>query len=143
MKAMEATSVFPTGRPGVYRRTRVLLCAILAAIPACALDLERSSIAFTPLPADSNPAPLRISREVRVTPGTGYSEVIAAGSLWQQVGETPRGDVYRLVGDVFSLEGANRHEAYLIVSEREFVGFYLPGERAYAPLPKPIPLPVR
>jgi hypothetical protein len=35
---------------------------------------------------------------------------------------------------VFTIEGANTHEANLVVRDNRIVGFYLPAERAFAPL---------
>lgn len=120
---------------------RALTCLLAAGIAACASDLDRSAVGFTPLPANGEPALLRLPGEVPLTPSTGYSETLKAGSAWQSVGSTPQGEVYRPVGKVFSVGGANRHEAYLVIAQGRIVGFYLPGERAFAPLPQPVPLP--
>jgi len=131
------------GRHAAFRNARLLPVLLVAGICACAADLERSPVGFNPLPAGAAPGILRLPGEVTLTPSTGYSETLPAGSAWQYVGTTPQGEVYRPLGDVFSVEGANRHEAYLVVAGNRVVGFYLPGERAFAPLPQPVPLPIR
>jgi hypothetical protein len=41
---------------------------------------------------------------------------------------------------VFTLEGANIHEAWLVIRGAALVGFYLPAERAFSPLTSPVPL---
>jgi hypothetical protein len=89
------------------------------------------------------PTTIHIREAVTITPSTGYSKVIKADSTWQLAGSVPHGEVYRPIGDVFAVEGANVHEAYLVVNQGQVVGFYLPGEGAFAPLPGRIPLPVK
>ena len=71
---------------------------------------------------------------------TGYTRTLRAGSVWRLAGILPQGEVYRPVGDVFTVEGAHIHEAYLVVKSDTLVGFYLPAERAFSPVAKPIPL---
>jgi len=69
-----------------------------------------------------------------VTPSTGYPRSILTGSRWEHVGFVAHGDVYRPRDTVFTIEGANTHEAYLVIQESRIVGFYLPGEKSFAPL---------
>ncbi|HEU4382120.1 MAG TPA: hypothetical protein VFR85_01355 [Anaeromyxobacteraceae bacterium] len=105
----------------------------------CAAELSRAPVAFTPITGE--PRTLRVKETVSVTPSTGYTRNIRAGSAWRLVGSLPQGEVYRPVGEVFTVEGANVHEAYLVVAQGSVVGFYLPGEAAFAPLPGAVPLP--
>jgi hypothetical protein len=116
----------------------VCLAAVLL---GCAAELARRPASYAPLAADAEASLLRVPRAVAVTPSTGYTKTIRAGSTWRRVGATREGDVYRPVGEVFAVEGANMHEAYLVVASGRVVGFYLPGERAFAPLPESVPLP--
>jgi hypothetical protein len=53
------------------------------------------------------------------------------GTLWQKTGSIGQGDVYKRVGDVFTIEGAHVHEAHIVVSKQELVGFYLPVEKVF------------
>ncbi|HZY01981.1 MAG TPA: hypothetical protein VFF02_00675 [Anaeromyxobacteraceae bacterium] len=106
----------------------------------CAAELKRAPVAFTP-PASAEPRTLRVRETVPLTPSTGYTRYVKAGSTWRLAGSLPQGDVYRPVGDVFTVEGANVHEAYLVLAQGRVVGFYLPGEAAYAPLPEGVVLP--
>jgi hypothetical protein len=100
----------------------------------------RSPVGFEPS-GTATQGSVRLARTVAVTPITGYTKSVKAGSMWQRVGVVPQGVVYRPVGDVFAIEGANMHEAYLVVAEGDLVGFYLPGEAAFSPLPERVPLP--
>jgi len=120
-----------------------LALLMVVGIAACAGDLERSDAHYSLYPEDAERTVLRVPKPVTLTPSTGYSETIRPGSRWERTGAIPQGDVYRPVGTVFSVEGANRHEAYLVISADRIVGFFLPGEEAFAPLPQPVPLPGR
>ncbi|MFX8297360.1 hypothetical protein ABTL30_20295, partial [Acinetobacter baumannii] len=57
-----------------------------------------------------------------------------------RVGTVPQGVVYRPVGTIFTIEGRQVHEAYLVIADQRLVGFYLPGEQAYSPLSTAVPI---
>jgi hypothetical protein len=122
---------------------RKLALLLVAGIAACAADLERSDVRFASCSEDPQRTVLRIPEAVTRTPSTGYAETVKTGSTWERTGTIPQREVFRPVGTVFSMEGANRHEAYLVISADRIVGFYLPGEETFAPLPRPVPLPGR
>jgi hypothetical protein len=88
----------------------------------------------------SGPAPLVLAREIHITLDTGYTRTLKAGGRWQAAGTVDQGAVYRPVGDVFTLEGAHIHEAWLVVRDGVLIGFYLPAERGYSPLGATAPL---
>lgn len=71
---------------------------------------------------------------------TGYTRQLAAHSVWKRVGRLPQGEVYRPVGTIFTIEGRQVHEAYLVLKDNKLVGFYLPGEQNYSPLSTAVPL---
>ncbi len=71
---------------------------------------------------------------------TGYIRTLANKSVWKPIGRLPQGIVYRPVGTIFTIEGQQVHEAYLVVRDKTLVGFYLPGEQNYSPLSTVVPL---
>ncbi|AQV94388.1 hypothetical protein BJN34_10860 [Cupriavidus necator] len=71
---------------------------------------------------------------------TGYSRTLPEKSIWSRIGRVPQGDVYRPVGTIFTTEGRQVHEAYLVIRDKTLVGFYLPGEQNYSPLSTAVPL---
>lgn len=71
---------------------------------------------------------------------TGYQREIRKGSLWRSAGSIPQGEVLRPVGTVFTIEGRQVHEAWLVLSDQKLVGFYLPGDQAYSALKSPLPM---
>ena len=109
------------------------VCVAVTGLSACA---PMVSTAPATLATDSVTVPSRIQlkspTEIRLE--TGYTRTLAAGSNWQRVGTLSQGTVYRPVGTIFTIEGRQVHEAYLVITNQRLVGFYLPGEQAYSPL---------
>ncbi len=110
------------------RRTAIAAVIGLACMP----EVVRNKVDFSPSDAGDGSV-LTMARPVRVGGVTGFHEVLEKGTSWRRAGSIPQGDVYRRVGGVFMLTGRNAHEAWLVVSDRGLVGFYLPGEGAFAP----------
>jgi hypothetical protein len=120
---------------------RTAAMALFLAAAGCAPEVNRGPIDFKPLPRGEAPARvIRVHEAAAVSPANGYGAVIQAGSTWRHAGTTPKGEVYRPVGAVFVVEGANTHEAYLVIADGLLVGFYLPGESAFSPAPQQVPL---
>ena len=115
-----------------------LVAALL--IQGCATEVKRTPIAFTSVPSAESAAIVTVLKDVEVTPATGYPRTIRAGSQWRLIGGTPRGDVYRPVSSVFTVEGAQVHEAGLVISGGKLVGFHMLVEQAFVPLDPPAAL---
>lgn len=88
----------------------------------------------------TKPSQIQLKAPVEVHLDTGYTRTLEPGSRWQRVGSLPQGSVYRPVGTVFTIEGRQVHEAYLVIAASSLVGFYLPGESTYSPLSKAVSL---
>jgi hypothetical protein len=113
---------------------------ISLALTACAPMVPTAPVTFIPH-ASTKPAPeLHLTAAVEVPVGPGYKRTLAANSRWRMAGTVPQGDVYRPGEGVFTIEGRQVHEAYLVVARRALVGFYLPAESRYSPLSAPINL---
>lgn len=116
------------------------LCLLLAlTLTACAA-VRHSPARLQPPTLSGQPATRVLARETRITLDTGYTRALKAGGRWRAAGTVDQGDVYRPVGDVFTLEGAHIHEAWLVVRDGVLVGFYLPAEHGYSPLGATAPL---
>lgn len=70
---------------------------------------------------------------VHIKLSTGYDRTLRRGTVWLNVGSVAAGDVYRPRDTVFSLEGTNVHEAYLVLSDGRLVGYFLPAENSFVP----------
>lgn len=119
----------------------VLLTAVLC---ACAAPVLTQPARMTPSTDTVATAPrLRVLATTIVKQDQGYRRRIPADSLWRRVGTLPQGDVYRPVNIVFTIEGRQVHEAYLVLQDASLSGFYLPGEFAFSPLSHPPTLVIR
>ena len=115
------------------RAVRYLLAGCLALI-SCAHEVVRQPAALTPTMVAASNSVIEILQDVVITLDSGYSRQLARGSRWMQVGTLPQGHVFRIVGGAFTVEGANVHEAWLVIAGGELVGFYLPVEKAFVHL---------
>ncbi len=105
----------------------------VSCLTACAPELYRTVVEFRPLSEETQKV-LRVREPVNIRLDSGYTREIKAGSAWRFIGTVPQGRVFRPVDDVFTVEGANVHEAYLVLDSGRLVGFYLPVEGAFSPL---------
>jgi hypothetical protein len=122
------------------------LCLLLAAgaLAACAPEVFKVPIVPPSAPAAKGHADtIELQRPAELRIETGYDRLLAAGTRWRFAGVIPNGAVYRAAQGVFTLEGANIHEAYLVLRGEELVGFYLPVEQAYSPLKDTVRLSIR
>lgn len=107
----------------------------LLALSSCAFDLINVKQVPTQLEVASSPRDsFELQQEVKVNLPTGYSRILKKGTKWDFVGTTPDGDVYKTKDQVLTVEASNIHEAYIVVSSGNLVGFYLPVERSFSPL---------
>jgi len=114
------------------RAVRYLLAGCLAFI-GCAHEVVRQPASLTPT-VTALSSVIEILQDVVITLDSGYSRQLTRGSRWMQAGALPQGHVYRIVGGAFTVEGANVHEAWLVIAGAELVGFYLPVESAFVHL---------
>lgn len=108
-------------------------------LTGCAPHVHRTPAPLT-APVDQRQRLLHIRTPVTVKLPTGYTRLIKQDSTWRFVGTMPQGEVFQPVNDVFTIEGANSHEAYLVITAGHLVGFYLPGESAFSALPNKVSL---
>lgn len=116
---------------------RAVLTSAFAALmlSACAPSIPVQSTQLVPITATQQRFQVVGSVTVRLT--SGYSREVRAGSLWQPVGTITQGTVLRPVSGVFTIEGRQIHEAYLVTKASTLVGFFLPGESHFSPLDPP------
>jgi hypothetical protein len=70
----------------------------------------------------------------------GYSRSLRKDTRWNPAGRIAEGIVYRSPDQSLTIECSNIFEAYLVVSGQKLVGFYLPVEKGFSSLDKPIEL---
>jgi hypothetical protein len=114
----------------------------LLVLTACATEIVREPVSFSTQAASAQ-SDYVVDAPIAVSSTSGYERRVPAGSRWRLVGTIPQGDVYRRVDDVFSIEGAHMHEAFLVVAQGQLVGFYLPVEKSYSPARSAVPIAVQ
>jgi hypothetical protein len=124
-----------------FCRQLAVACAVVSLI-GCAADVRRTSAEFRAVEVSQRTS-IEVTERVTLNLATGYQRSILTGSRWERIGAVAQGDVYRPVGTVFTIEGANMHEAFLVVQDSKIAGFYLPGEGAFSALDTPVPLPFK
>lgn len=120
-------------------RNRAWLLCLALGLGGCAA-VRHTPAPFTPVADTAVIAPRTLAQGMQLTLDTGYARTLKAGSAWRRSGSIAQGEVYRPVNDVFTLEGAHIHEAYLVIRDDTLVGFYLPAEAGFSPLRTPLPL---
>jgi hypothetical protein len=70
----------------------------------------------------------------------GYDRTLRDEATWIMIGTIDHGEVYKSADQVLTVECSNVHEAYLAVTGKSLKGFYLPVEKGYVSLSKPIEL---
>jgi hypothetical protein len=123
------------------RLPRVLWIALgLASLAAgcaniIAVDVVRSPM--TPVETNRNPEMVLEQAQV-VTLDTGYERTLAKGSRWKIVGTIVEGTVYQPVGADFTIQGRDPVSAFLVISNGQLIGFFVPIEEGFSPLNKKI-----
>lgn len=119
-----------------------MLLLLAGTLVGCAAEIVR--IPTTLSQADpAKPRRIEIGALTTIDLPSGFQRSLLSGSRWRHVGRVAQGEVFRSEDSVFTISGANTHEAYLVISDERLVGFYLPGERAFSALAAPLPLRFR
>ncbi len=123
---------------------RWLFVCLVMALTACAFNV----ISVNRIPAKmdkalSSPKRFVLQEGADIRLDTGYSRKLKPGSAWQYVGALSQGEVYRTRDQVLTVEGSNIYEAYIVVSKNKLIGFYLPVEKSFSPLGKPVTLSLK
>ena len=116
-----------------------LLSTMLALLTGCAFDLthvKQLPVTFTSISGSNQDFVLL--QEVKATLGTGFPTRLKSGTRWQQIGSTEFGTVFATKDQLVTVEASNIHEARLVVSNQCVTGFYLPVEKKFAPVTRPI-----
>jgi hypothetical protein len=126
----------------LYRqmKSRLLACALFAPmmiLAACSSEVVRSPTTLAPA-GQGDRVQVRLQSPVLVESSSGYARNLPAGSVWEYHGSIAQGQVYRRVDGILTVEGAQVHEAFVVVSGDRLVGFYLPVEQAFSPARKAV-----
>jgi hypothetical protein len=121
----------------VFMKMMLFLCFVVLLL-GCPFDLVRLKHISTQLHTPSVPQPSwRLLSEAEVEMPTGYNTTLKSGTQWEHIGYLDQGDVYKTTDQIVTVVGSNIFEAYIVISEDQLVGFYLPVEQSYSPAASP------
>jgi len=136
-------SVLPPLFTNFHRLVFIMAVSMMGLATACAFDLAHVAYSPTSLaPSADIPNTVILTAPVDVRTPCSHIRTLKGGSKWEFAGKIPEGDVYKPLSQVLTVECSNIFEAYLVLSGRTLVGFYLPVERGYVSVKKPVPLPI-
>lgn len=121
------------------RLSGALLSAIVLFIGGCASEVVRYPIDLSNIESPQVKRYITLQSSL-VRFDSGYDRTINAGTEFAEIGSVKQGKVLKPMNSVFAIEGAHAHEAYPVVENSRIVGFYLPVERAFAPLSNSVDL---
>lgn len=136
----------PNGNVGTKgKRTMIgarLLTAVSGAVwflstGGCASEVVRDPVVLS---APGSSRTLRLVSTAEILLDSGYERRLTAGTVLVEIGRVPQGQVFKPANRVFTVEGAHMHEAYPVLRGDSIIGFYLPVEKAFAPLSRSAPL---
>ena len=110
----------------------IMIVWVGAICVGCAPEIVRQAIPY--VQKTGTPEFIQLTKSAKVPNWSRTGNSLFVGTRWDFVGEVSHGRVYRSKDSVFFLQGANSHEAYLVVRDKKLVGFYLPGEKSWSAL---------
>jgi hypothetical protein len=117
-----------------------LLCilASLGILGGCALEVVRSPVNITLVKGSE----FVLTQPAYLVLDSGYQRTINSGTTFLEIGTTQYGMVLKPLNTSFTIEGAHMHEAYPVIQNGAVTGFYLPVEKSFSPLTKPIAISI-
>ncbi len=122
--------------------SRVLVPAIMLLAAACAAQVQMRPARLVPY-SGIQPATVILDRPVEGSSTAGYSRRLPRHSKWAEIGAVSQGTVYKPRDITLTVEGAHVREAYIVVRNGTWVGFWLPVEEAFSPLGEPVKVILR
>lgn len=121
------------------RALGVVLCMV--ALGGCGGG-KPQRVSLVPVDAVEGAGAVQLSRDVVASLPDGAAVTLASGVPWKRIGAIVQGDVYRALGEAFTIPLPRQAGANLVASSGKLVGFYLPGDGTYIELPRPVALPI-
>jgi hypothetical protein len=129
--------------PKLFRQILLTTVVACAGMAGCAFDLAHVDYSSTMLsPSAEVQRTVVMETQVSVKTPCMHTRILKAGSTWQLVGSIQEGEVYKPLDQVLTVECSNIYEAYLVLTDRTLIGFYLPVEKGFVAIKKPLQLPV-
>ncbi len=108
----------------------------------CASEIVKTPAKFSAIEPDKMKL-IQIQKDTKVSSSSGYTKVIKGGSIWKLIGEIEEGNVYKIMNDIFIVEGAHIHEANIVIKDQILVGYYIPVLEKFSKAPEPTVLNIK
>lgn len=119
----------------------IILLALTAS--GCAFDVMSVDQTSADLAsADYTSSSFVLSESAEVTPRGGFKRNLKQGTKWNCIGKIAQGDVCRTKDQVLTVEASHVSEAYIVISSKKLVGFYLPVEHTFVQAENDVPLTI-
>jgi hypothetical protein len=116
----------------------VLSTALILGLTACVDPAMQPSAILSGAPAASSVYVVQAT--VRSNASNTNDRDLRQGSTWTALGTIDQGTVYKPLDTVLTVEHFDVYEAYIVVRDKNWVGFWLPVEKAFVPMSKLIPI---
>jgi len=122
------------------RALRLVCAGVTIALAACS-DVRMTA---APLVAATPPVEIYVVEQpVTAAPVGGQSRTLRAGSRWALAGTIAEGMALRPIDGILTAEAKNVHEAYLVVHDTTWVGFWLPYGQSFSAAEAPARIHIR
>lgn len=110
----------------------------LVVLSGCAQELrmQPASIVLDPT---KGPA-ITLQASATASSLAGYERTIRRQTRWRKIGTISQGDILKPLDTTLTVEGVHVREAYIVVKQNRWVGFWLPVEKAFSPLSEATPI---
>jgi hypothetical protein len=116
----------------------VLSRALILVLAGCVDPAMQSSPIHSGAPAATTVYVVRTT--IRSNASNTNDRDLRQGSTWTALGTIDQGTVYKPRDTVLTVEHFDVYEAYIVVRDENWVGFWLPVEKAFVPMSKPVPI---
>jgi outer membrane lipopolysaccharide assembly protein LptE/RlpB len=118
---------------------QLVLVVIILIITGCCFDLTH--VKYVPVVMETktpSKSVWMLTEKIDVPLESWSTTKLKSNTKWEYIGTIEQGEVYKTKDQIVTVRGSNTFEAYLVISEEKIVGFYLPIEKGFVKISKPI-----
>jgi hypothetical protein len=117
----------------------VISALLLSFVNGCCFDLTNVNYSERNLSIVSGSKLSWTLNEETKIPLKSWSTIkLKANTKWDYVGTIPEGDIYSTEDQIVTAVGSNTYEANITIKDDQIVGIYLPVEKGFVTISKPI-----
>ncbi len=121
------------------RRRRAAVLLAVAWLGAAACTAQQTALVAPLAIAPNDDSTYMLVEAIEIRAKNAAKTRLKAGTTWRRVGNIEQGDVYSTKDQVVVVNSYNVFEAYIVVSDAQIVGYYLPVEESFVQS-EPVPI---